>query len=584
MMSIRRSPGRRATILAVCGVSVLGIAVPSSVVVATPVAGDAQLARASFVGLGQGASGDDVAALQAALMEAGAIVKGGADGVFGPATRAAVIWFQKQNGLPATGVIDAATEQSLSNPAAAGSGGAGSQGTTSSAFVGMSEGASGDLAKQVQQALIDIGVFVPGGADGNYGAATAEAVRQFQRWNGLEVTGTITQATARLLKLEVGGSSAAGGGSGSAGADEEEATSDAGEYVGLSLGASGARVRELQSALIAAGVTVLGGADGSFGPATQGALKAFQWKQGRSQTGVVTADDATDLSLGSNAGGTPTGGGSSVAAGSNPYVGLTIGDEGALVTEVQKALQGFGFVIRGGANGVFGASTKSTLMAFQSVNGIPRTGVVTEKGAVIMKLGRESSTGSGGAVGVSGSGGGGSDDATPPVTLDRFPVQGLCFYGDTWHAPRSGGRLHEGVDIIAKEGQLLYAVSDGTISKMYWDYPGARAGNGLRLAQPDGTYFTYLHLSGFAPGIEVGTKVEAGDVIGFVGNTGSSATAHLHFEIHPRGGAPVNPYPYVKAIDDCKNTTPQFQQSFPGPPPAEVSPVEAATAEIGLSD
>jgi murein DD-endopeptidase MepM/ murein hydrolase activator NlpD len=159
-----------------------------------------------------------------------------------------------------------------------------------------------------------------------------------------------------------------------------------------------------------------------------------------------------------------------------------------------------------------------------------------------------------------------SSSAPPPssgnVVMQRFPIQGQCYYGNTWHAPRGSGRVHEGVDVIAAEGKLLYAVVDGTISKQYWDQPGALAGNGLRVAQDNGTYFTYLHMSAFAPGIEVGTKVLAGDVIGFVGNTGSSATPHLHFEIHPGGGGAVNPYPYMKAIDDCGNTTPQYQSSF----------------------
>ncbi len=150
-------------------------------------------------------------------------------------------------------------------------------------------------------------------------------------------------------------------------------------------------------------------------------------------------------------------------------------------------------------------------------------------------------------VGAAGSGGANEGRSGPVPPRRRYA---------------GGGRLHEGVDIIAAEGKLLYAVVDGTITKQYWDAPGALAGNGLRVAQDDGTYFTYLHMSGFAPGIAVGTKVKAGDVIGFVGNTGSSSTPHLHFEIHPGGGAAVNPYPYMKAIDDCSNTTPQYQSSF----------------------
>jgi len=132
----------------------------------------------------------------------------------------------------------------------------------------------------------------------------------------------------------------------------------------------------------------------------------------------------------------------------------------------------------------------------------------------------------------------------------------MCGFSDSWHADRSGGRLHLGVDIIAKEGKLLYAVADGTITKTYIDRPGSLAGNGIRLTKEDGTYFFYAHLSAFADGIEVGTEVAAGQVIGYVGNTGNSGTPHLHFEVHPDGGAAVNPYPIVKAIDGCAVTDP----------------------------
>ena len=67
----------------------------------------------------------------------------------------------------------------------------------------------------------------------------------------------------------------------------------------------------------------------------------------------------------------------------------------------------------------------------------------------------------------------------------------------------------------------------------------------------DGTYFFYAHMKGLADGIELGVPVKAGQVIGAVGSTGSSGTPHLHFEVHPQGGAAVNPYPLVKAIDGC---------------------------------
>ncbi|MFM8390559.1 MAG: M23 family metallopeptidase, partial [Actinomycetota bacterium] len=110
---------------------------------------------------------------------------------------------------------------------------------------------------------------------------------------------------------------------------------------------------------------------------------------------------------------------------------------------------------------------------------------------------------------------------------------------------------HEGVDIIANRGQEVLAVADGTITKMYTADTAKLSGNAVRLTMGDGTYFFYAHLDTFAPGVAVGTKVVAGQVIGTVGSTGAT-TPHLHFEVHPQGGAAVNPYPIVKAVDACK--------------------------------
>lgn len=629
MTSISRSAGRRGRqhrlLRTACGVTVAVLtwgSVGATAGAAPTPAIETPVLAAPFTGLRVGSQGTDVKALQQALLDAGITVRGGADGVYGPATRQAVIDFQSARGLAATGEVDAATEAALASNS-------GDSGDSASSGV-LALGARGPEVTALQKQLIASGVYVAGGADGVFGAATKRAVTQFQRWNGLQPTGTLNTATAKKLGL------ASGAATPPAATPESPAPSGDGGYVGLARGAKGPLVKELQVALQGTGLVVRGGADGVFGPATERALKGFQRVNAFTETGVVSARDAQVLGLGSEsatpattaspylglkigargsavrdtqraliaagvtvrggadgsfgnatktalttyqralgltADGTvnqatvdrlalgsssaptpmPTGGDSTspTTTSDNPYVGLKVGTNGPLVRELQLALQNTGLVVRGGADGSFGNATRSALIAFQSVNGIPQNGVVTAKGARILGLGT-------GTVGITNP----NTNSGGAVQMERFPVQGLCFYGDTWHAARGGGRLHVGVDIIANEGNLLYAVVDGEISKLYWDQPGALAGNGLRVAQPNGTYFTYLHMAGFAPGIKVGTQVKAGDVIGYVGNTGSSATPHLHFEIHPNGGAAINPYPLVKAMDDCKNRTPQYQSSF----------------------
>ena len=126
-----------------------------------------------------------------------------------------------------------------------------------------------------------------------------------------------------------------------------------------------------------------------------------------------------------------------------------------------------------------------------------------------------------------------------------------CTFWDTWGAPRSGGRTHQGVDILAPTGTPIYAVQGGTITKVQYDYKGSLAGNAIWLTAPDGTYFFYAHLSAFANGVGKGTTVNAGATIGYVGSTGNAGVPHLHFEVHPRGGSAVNPYPIVKAVSGC---------------------------------
>ena len=173
-----------------------------------------------------------------------------------------------------------------------------------------------------------------------------------------------------------------------------------------------------------------------------------------------------------------------------------------------------------------------------------------------------------------------------PIT---FPVQGKCFFTDTYGAPRSGGRLHEGVDLIAKTGQYVYAAASGTLTRQYLDAPGSLSGNGWRLTTADGTFFFYAHFSGFPPGLAVGSKVVAGQVIGYVGETGNAGTPHLHFEIHPGGGLPVNPTQSVKAVDGCAITTIPTAGTNPANPtagkdtPATAPPPLAPAVRVSLS-
>jgi hypothetical protein len=180
---------------------------------------------------------------------------------------------------------------------------------------------------------------------------------------------------------------------------------------------------------------------------------------------------------------------------------------------------------------------------------------------------------------------------TPPVqpvgavTLQAFPVQGTCGYIDTFGAPRSGGRSHEGVDILAKANQFIYAVSDGTLTKQYIAGTNTLTGNGWRLTRADGTYFFYAHLSAFAPGLTVGSTVVAGQIIGWNGMTGNAGSPHLHFEVHPGGGAAINPTPIVKAVDGCKSSAvpPQPGGVIPqlptnGAPPATAPPATTPPA------
>ncbi len=135
---------------------------------------------------------------------------------------------------------------------------------------------------------------------------------------------------------------------------------------------------------------------------------------------------------------------------------------------------------------------------------------------------------------------------------------GTATYSDSFGAPRPGGRSHEGIDIFAEKMTPVVAIAGGTVTFM-------RNGVGgdcctLRIRHDDGRSSLYLHLNndtpgtddgqgyGIAEGIQVGSVVSAGTVIGFVGDSGNAegTPPHLHIEIADASGTELNPYPLLR--------------------------------------
>lgn len=393
-----------------------------------------------------GESNSDVVRLQQAMVVRGFTLKGGVDGEFSARTRATLRNLQKAVGLRATGTVDERTARFLGLITV----------TRLTPETLPKAGDTGDAVWSVQQALINNGIEVKGGADAHFGVATTVALASYQSRKKLSVTKTLNHATAFALGLV--------------------------DVAPVVVPVAAPVTRPIVAQPVAAPVAA-----------------------------PVVAATATQLSVN----GLPS-----------------RGQSGDAVRLLQQTLINNGIEVKGGADGVFGVATAIALGNFQASRGLHTSQMLDFPTAQALQLIP-------------------SLESLGIPTIQVFPVQGRCSFSNTWQQPR-GSRRHEGVDIMAPTGNLIYAVVDGTITRVYNN--AGLTGNGVRLTQADGTYYFYAHLDTIAPNIAAGTVVKAGQILGTNGATGNTGTPHLHFEVHPRGGAPIDPTPIVAAVNACHIT------------------------------
>jgi putative cell wall-binding protein len=172
-----------------------------------------------------------------------------------------------------------------------------------------------------------------------------------------------------------------------------------------------------------------------------------------------------------------------------------------------------------------------------------------------------------------------------------FPVVGEVSYTDTFGAPRAGGRSHEGQDLLGRKMQQLVAADSGTIRNLVW--PEGSYGNYLQIVADDGFVYSYVHINNdtpgtddgnasradvYADGIENGARVERGQLVAYLGDSGNaeSTQPHLHFEMHRPDGSLMNPMQSLDAAQHLDAPTGETLEPSPIPRLAGVDRVETA--------
>ena len=299
-----------------------------------------------------GSTGQDVADLQAQLTYL-RYYTGAIDGRYTQETREAVVAFQEKNGLTADGVAGRETQDLLYASGAKAS--VISADAQQEEYLLLKQGAAGIEVRRLQARLMELGYYA-GGVDGLYGATTAEAVKAFQRANGLSADGQAgTQTQSRLYSASARYS------------QSPAATADPGENRRLSLGMTGNDVYALQQRLIQ--LRYLDGVpDGVFGQETRDALIAYQKANG------LTADGETGAATWRKLNGSSRAASASATAAPASTATLHEGESGEAVYAMQARLFELGY-FSGRVDGRYGAETTEAVKAFQRANGLSADGV-----------------------------------------------------------------------------------------------------------------------------------------------------------------------------------------------------------------
>lgn len=301
--------------------------------------------------LEMGSEGSEVKQLQQKLKDLG-YLSGSADGKFGKATEAAVIAFQKNNGLTADGKAGTATLNKLYSGTAKkftgtqaklddnNSSGRDTSNISSTGYITLENGSSGEQVKTLQKRLKELGYY-QGNVDGNFGEGTETAVMAFQQNNNLTVDGKAGPATQRVLygsKTNI-------------------------TYASIRQGDEGNAVKNLQYTLYELGYYD-GAIDGKYGQTTADAVRAFQIQNKITPVDGVAGSKTLGKMYSSDA----------VAAtvASVSYDTVQAGAKGEMVVEIQDCLVQRGYL--DSVTGVYDDATVAAVKAFQSANGLTPDG------------------------------------------------------------------------------------------------------------------------------------------------------------------------------------------------------------------